>query len=103
MGAKEYLKQLQRLDGAINLKQRELEDLRLKSKSVGSSDYSRERIKSNLNAEAPFVKFIERIAELEEEISSEICFFISEKHKIINQIQTLSDASEATVLYKRYA
>lgn len=102
MGAKEYLNQLQRLDNAINLKLREVDDLRLKSKSIGSSDYSKERVKSSPSDEAPFTKFIERIVDLETEISSEICFFISEKHKIINQIQGLENADYISLLYKKY-
>mgnify|MGYP006939891564 FL=1 len=46
MKAKEYLQQLQRLDTVINQKIKEVDDLRLKSRSVGSIDYSKERVQS---------------------------------------------------------
>ena len=56
MKAKEYLQQLQRLDTVINQKIKELDDLRLKSQSAGSIDYSKERVQTSPSGDAPFVK-----------------------------------------------
>lgn len=102
MKAKEYLQQLQRLDTVINQKIEELGDLRLKSQSTGSIDYSKERVQTSPSGDAPFVKLIGRIIELEEEINAEIDRFVDEKHRIINEIQGLKDANHISLLYKRY-
>ena len=102
MKAKEYLQQLQRLDTMINQKIKELGDLRLMSQSVGGIDYSKERVQSSPSGDAPFVKPICRIIDLEAEINAEIDRFVDEKHKIINQIQGLKNSDYISLLFKRY-
>lgn len=102
MKAKEYLQQLQRLDTVINQKIKELGDLRLKSKSTGSIDYSKERVQTSPSGDAPFVKLIGRIIDLEAEINAEIDAFVDDKHKIINQIQGLKNSKYIEILYKHY-
>lgn len=102
MKAKEYLQQLQRLDTVINQKIKELDDLRLKSRSTGSIDYSKERVQTSPSGDAPFVKLIGRIVDLEAEINAEIDAFVDEKHKIINQIQGLKNSKYIEILYKHY-
>lgn len=102
MKAKEYLQQLQRLDTVINQKIKEVDDLRLKSRSTGAIDYSKERVQTSPSGDAPFVKLIGRIVDLEEEINAEIDAFVDEKHKIINQIQALKNSKYIEILYKHY-
>lgn len=102
MKAKEYLQQLQRLDTVMNQKIREADDLRLKSCSIGSIDYSKERVQSSPPGNAPFVKMIDRIIDLEAEINAEIDKYFDDKHKIINQIQSLQTVNHIQLLYKRY-
>lgn len=102
MKAKEYLQQLQWLDTVINQKIRELDDLRYMSTSVGSIDYSRERVQSSPSGDAPFVGLTERIIALNEEINAEIDAFVDKKHLIINQIQRLKNVNHVSILYKRY-
>jgi len=102
MKAKEYLQQLQRLDTVINQKIRELNDLRLKSQSTGSIDYSKERVQTSPSGDASFVKLIGRIVDLKAEINAEIDVFVEEKHKIINQIQGLKNPDYIALLFKRY-
>ena len=102
MKAKEYLQQLQRLDTMINQKIKELGDLRLMSQSVGGIDYSKERVQSSPSGDAPFVKPVLRMIELEQEINAEIDRFVDEKHEIINQIQALQNPTHIDILYKHY-
>lgn len=102
MKAKEYLQQLQRLDTMINQKIKELGDLRLMSQSVGGIDYSEERVQSSPSGDAPFVKPVLRMIELEQEINAEIDRFVDEKHEIINQIQALQNPKHIDILYKHY-
>lgn len=108
MKAKEYLQQLQRLDTVINQKIKEVHDLRLQAQSGGGGggggglDYSKERVQSSPSGDAPFVKPICRIIDLEAEINAEIDRFVDEKHKIINQIQGLKNSDYISLLFKRY-
>lgn len=102
MKAKEYLQQLQRLDTVINQKIKEVQDLRLQTQGIGGLDYSKERVQSSPSGDAPFVKPICRIIDLEAEINAEIDRFVDEKHKIINQIQALQNPKHIDILYKHY-
>lgn len=102
MKAKEYLQQLQRLDTMINQKIKELGDLRLMSQSVGGIGYSKKRVQSSPSGDAPFVKPVLRMIELEQEINAEIDRFVDEKHEIINQIQALQNSKHIDILYKHY-
>lgn len=102
MKAKEYLQQLQRLDTVINQKIKEVHDLRLQAQSTGGIDYSKERVQTSPSGDAPFVKPICRIIDLEAEINAEIDRFVDEKHKIINQIQDLKNSDYIRLLFKRY-
>jgi len=102
MKAKEYLRKLQRLDTVINQKLNELSGLKAMLTSVGSTDYSKERVQTSLSGDASFVKIINKISTLEEEINAEIDRFVDEKHRIINQIQQLKKSDEIFVLHKRY-
>lgn len=101
MKAKEYLRRLQRLDAVINQKIKEVDDLRLKSR-YGSIDYSKERVQSTPSGDAPFVKLIGRIIDLEAEIEAEIDAFVDEKHEIIKRIQGLQNSKYIEILYKHY-
>lgn len=102
MKAKEYLQQLQRLDTVINQKIKEVHDLRLQAQSGGGFDYSKERVQSSPSGDAPFVKPICRIIDLEAEINAEIDRYVDEKHRIINQIQGLKNSKYIEILYKHY-
>lgn len=102
MNAKEYLQQLQRLDTVINQKIQEIQDLRLKLQSTKSVDYSEKWVQTNRFKDAPFVRLIGKIIDLEAEINFEINIFIDKKHEIINQIQGLKNVDYINLLYKRY-
>lgn len=102
MKAKKYLQQLKRLDELINQKIKEVTDLRERATSVSGIDYSKDKVQSSPSGDAPFVKPICRIIDLEAEINAEIDKFVDEKHKIINQIQGLKNSDYIALLFKRY-
>ncbi len=102
MKAKEYLQKLKRLDTIIDQKIKEQADLRHMSTSIGSFDYSKDRVQTSRSGDVPYVKVINRIIDLNEEINREMDIYADEKHRIINQIQGLSDARHIDILYKRY-
>lgn len=102
MKAKEYLRRLQRLDTIINQKIKEIDNLRAMSTSVGSFDYSVERVQTSLDNNALYTKAINRVCDLQEEIDRQIDQFVDEKHKIISQIHCLDDSKYIEVLYRHY-
>lgn len=102
MKAKDYLKRLKRLDTIIRQKQQEITDLRLTASSTGGFDYSKERVQSSPSGDAPFVRPVLKIIELEQQINAEIDRYVEEKHKIINEIQSLKNSDYINLLYKRY-
>ncbi len=102
MKAKEYLQQLKKLDIMINQKIKESEELKIKARSIKGVDYSKERVQSSPSTDASFVKAIEKITDLENEINCEIDKFVDRKHEIINQIQGLKNSKYIEILYKHY-
>ena len=102
MSAKEYLKDLKRLDTMINQKIKELDDLKALREGVGGLDYSKDRVQTSMSGDAAFVKPTLRIIELEREIAKEVNEFANKKHAMINQIHSLSNSKHIEILYKRY-
>lgn len=102
MRAKEYLQQLKRLDTVINQKKMELRDLRIMAQGLSSIDYSKDRVQTSSAGDAQFVKILNNIVDLDEEINFEINRFIEKKHEIINKIISMENAKYIEILYKRY-
>ena len=100
--AKEYLQRLKKLNTIIDQKVGELSDLRAISKKISNTDYSKDRVQTYTCRDAPFTDTILQIIELEHEINREIDAFVDEKHRIINQIQSLQNSKYIEVLYRRY-
>ena len=102
MKAKEYLRQLYRLDVIIKQKLREKEELYYLLRGISGIDYSREKVQASRPNEASFAKILEKASRLDEEINSEIDKFIDLKHLIIKQIQSMDEHNYIELLYKRY-
>ena len=102
MRAKEYLQQLRRLDIVIDQKIKELDDLKIKSTCIGGFDYSKERVQTSPSSDAPYVKTVSRMIDLNEEINRDIDDFVDRKHKIINEIQSLENTKHIQILFKKY-
>lgn len=101
MKAKEYLQKLKRLDTLIDQKQKEYDDLRLMSTSIGSIEM-KERVQSSAPQAAPFERIVQKMIDLQAEINSEIDLFVDEKDRVIKEIQQIKNLDEMKVLYKRY-
>ena len=101
MTAKEYLSQARRLDGQINSDIREITRLREIAKNISSSSWS-EKMQASHNTEAPFVRSLEEIMELEETVKNEISKLISLKKQIRTVVEAVSDTDERLVLRYRY-
>lgn len=101
--AKEYLKQLYRLDVRINQKIKEKGELKASLINISSPNLSQERVQGgNLPNNKGFTKKIVKLIELEEEINNEIDRFVLQKHNMINQIQEMGNTRYIEILYKHY-
>ncbi len=98
MTAKEYLSQIRTLDSIIEQKCRELDNLHDIATAIGSFDYSKDRVQTSPNGEAPYAKTAEKAAELDVEIRA----LEDERLKIIDSIYRLKDKRYVEILYRHY-
>lgn len=100
MTPKEYLSQIKRLDMMImqRIEQRaELEQLNgLSGQGIG------EKVQSSPKGEAAFVRMVEKIDAINNEVNALINRYIDLKRKIIGQIQAMKNDQYIQVLYKKY-
>lgn len=101
MTAKEYLRQAYRLDHRINSDIAEMERLQEMAGSVGSPGFE-EHYNPNRPSEAPFVRCLEKVWDLEQKINSEIDRLIDLKAQMWEVIATASNTDEQMVLRYRY-
>lgn len=101
MTAKEYLRQAYRLDHRINSDIAEMERLQEMAGSVGSPGFE-EHYNPNRPSEAPFVRCLEKVWDLEQKINSEIDRLIDLKAQMREVIATAANADEQMVLRYRY-
>ena len=101
MTAKEYLRQAYRLDQKINSDLEEVAALREMASSVSSPQLS-ERVQTSRKGDAPFVRCLEKIIELEDKINKEIDLLVELKKEIRTVITTVEETDERMVLKYRY-
>lgn len=101
MTPKEYLRQAYRLDHRINSDIAEMERLQEMIGTVSSPSLE-EHYNPNRPTEAPFIRRLEKVWELQDKINREIDRFIDLKAQMRDVIATVSDADEQMVLRYRY-
>ena len=101
MKAKEYLRQLQKLDIIINQKLQELDELK-KMGGIKCIDYTMEKVQSSQKHCATFENVLIKIIDMENEINTDIDKLVNKRHCIINQINELQNVQYIEILYKRY-
>ena len=101
MTPKEYLRQAYRLDHRINSDIAEMERLQEMVGTVSSPNLE-EHYNPNRPTEAPFIRRLEKVWELQDKINREIDRFIDLKAQMRDVIATVSDADEQMVLRYRY-
>ena len=101
MTPKEYLRQAYRLDHRINSDIAEMERLQEMVGTVSSPSLE-EHYNPNRPTEAPFIRRLEKVWELQDKINREIDWFIDLKAQMRDVIATVSDADEQMVLRYRY-
>ena len=101
MKVKEYLGQAYRLDQRINSDIEELGKLREMSSSISSPTWE-ERVQTSRNTDAPFVRSVFKIMELEDKINAEIDNLVELKKQIRSVIDEVANTDERMVLRYRY-
>ena len=101
MNAKQYLRQAYRLDQKINSDLAELSRLREMAASIGSPDFE-EHYNPNCPTEAPFVKALEKVWEMQEKINAEVDMLVNLKEQIRMAIDKVENPDEQMVLRYRY-
>lgn len=101
MTAKEYLKEIRKIDISIDQKQIEFETLKENRTYVGGMDYSAERVQTSPDGSG-FTRISDRIIDMQREINDEIDQWHDMRHERIRQIQQLSKVEYVDILFRRY-
>ena len=101
MKAKEHLGNLRCLKIKIDQKKEQLKELELLRGSLGSLDYSKERVQTSVDGNKVENDTL-KILLLESEIKDDMIAFEIEKDKMIREIHMLKNADYIRLLFKRY-
>ncbi|NLM18797.1 MAG: hypothetical protein GX217_02085 [Clostridiaceae bacterium] len=102
MNAKEYLNQARHLNNRIKSFQNELDYINTIALGPSGPSYGPDKIKQQPNLEAPFVRYIDKIMELENIIQDEISKLFALKQNIARTIAEVGDAKLEIILRERY-
>lgn len=101
MTAKEYLNQARHLDALIHCRLREIDYWRDLSSSVSGSSFE-EHHNPNRPTEAPFVRCLEKIDEIQRSVEEKVAYLICLKEEIDKAIDKLDNRDEQLLLRYRY-
>jgi len=101
MTAKEYLNQARHLDALIHCRLREIDYWRDLSSSVSGSSFE-EHHNPNRPTEAPFVRCLEKIDEIQHSVEEKVAYLICLKEEINRAIDKLDNRDEQLLLRYRY-
>lgn len=101
MTAKEYLSQAYRLDQRIDSNIAEITRLREMACGISSPSWE-EKVQTSRNTDAPFVRCLEKIMDLEKVVNGEIDTLVDLKRQIRTTVDTVTNVNERMVLRYRY-
>lgn len=101
MTVKEYLGQAYLLDKRIKSDTMELEELRLMSQTISSPGFE-EHYNATKNTDAPYVRSLEKIMLLEDEVDTKLLLLLNLQKQIEDVIEQLNDVDLQLVLTYRY-
>ena len=102
MTAKEYLNQARYLDALINCRLREIDSWRDLSSSVSGTRFDGMPHSPNRPTEAPFVRCLEKIDEIQRSVEEKVAYLVRLKEEINTAIDMLENRDEQLVLRYRY-
>ena len=98
----EYLKQGLGLDRQINYHIAKMVDLRLSATSIPSLRLQADKVQTSPSGEAPYVKALERVEELKEQINREMALYLKLKRQITEVIHQVKNNELQLVLMYKY-
>jgi len=102
MDARKYLSQARLLNNRIRSYENELEYINTIALGPSGPSYGPNKVKQAPSLEAPFIRYIDKIMELEKIIHDEISKLIELKQKIAQTIAEVGDAKLEIILRERY-
>lgn len=102
MTAKEYLNQARHLDALINCRLREIDYWRDLSSSVLGMKFDGMPHSHNRPTEAPFVRCLEKIDEIQRDVEEKVAYLVRLKEEINAAIDMLASRDEQLLLRYRY-
>jgi len=102
MDARKYLSQARLLNNRIRSYENELEYINTIALGPSGPSYGPNKVKQAPSLEAPFVRYIDKIMELEKIIHDEIGKLIELKQEIARAIAEVGDAKLEIILRERY-
>lgn len=102
MTAKEYLKQARHLDAMIHCRLCEIDYWRDLSGNLSGVKYDDMPKNPNRATEAPFVKCLEKIDEIQHDVEKKVALLIGLRDELSIRINLLADHDEQLVLRYRY-
>lgn len=101
MEAKDYLKQVEKLD--VRIKNKLIEQQQWKEIALGiTANMDGERVQSSSNSKSKMADAVIKCVDMETEINRLIDELIDTKKEVIQTIEMLDSATEYNVLHKRY-
>ena len=101
MTAKEYLRQIKRLEIKIDQRRQERDRLLSDAMGNGSPRLSRDRVQTSVSGDTMGEKLVE-CADIQTEIDALIKKLVADRHRIIGEIHMLTDARYIQILYLHY-
>ncbi|MGI5986232.1 MAG: sigma factor-like helix-turn-helix DNA-binding protein [Oscillospiraceae bacterium] len=101
MTSKEYIAQAKHLDTLINCRLRELDYWRDMSRSICGSNFE-VHYNPNRPTEAPFVKALGKIDEIQRDIDNKVSYLVEIREEINAAIDMLANREEQLLLRYRY-
>ena len=102
MNVKDYLKQGRLLDQKINFNLRRLQEMKDGICSISAPQLKPDKVQTSPDGDAPFVKALLRVEELQEQITREIDLLVDLRRQIDEVIRSVSSNEYQLVLLYRY-
>ena len=102
MDVKEYLQQACLLDRRINFNLRRMQEMKSGLCGLSSPQMDAAKVQTSRNGDAPFVKALLRVEEMQERINRETDLLVELQQQIIEVIHSLPSEKQQMVLLYRY-
>lgn len=102
MTKEEYLKQVGKLQHKLNMMKLRAEQYEELAGSIPTQDFTRERVSGTRNFEAPFVKWLTKLWELESDMKEVEKQLDEKRAEVMTVIEALINENQKSVLMLRY-